>query len=147
MKIRAPTPVTVKAITVESGSPRNATSTVKPPAAIHWYSCLTNCRSAEGSANSLVRSPIATPNDAVPPTAASQPADRPGQRRPVSSSTTPATRGNSGISGTRFTPSPPKEARVVHVRRVTLAVERDDDRQSDDHLGPRDPHRAKRNHL
>src|SRR5215813_3299021 len=133
-------------MTVESGSPRNATSTVNPPAAIHWYSCLTNSRSGAGIPSSFIRSAIARMKDTVTAPAATQPAERPGHRRPVSSSATPATSGNRGRSGTRFTPSPPQEARVVDVDGTRLAIQRDDDREADDDLGRRDRHREERKH-
>src|SRR5207247_4401525 len=106
----------------------------------HWYRPSTMWRWLDGSPSSRPRTTTETAKDATTAEDASQPADRPGHRRSVSSSTAAAASGSSGITVIRPMASPPQEAGVVHVGRVPLAVQGHDDREAHHHLGRGDGH-------
>src|SRR2546430_2023116 len=135
----APTPVTVSAITVESGSTRNAISTRKLPTPIHSNSETCDSRRVPGLDPSVPKTVTARPKATATAAEASHPADRPRHRGPVSRRTAAPARGIAGMSGARmFIRSPLQQARVVHVGAPPLPIQRHDDGQADHHLAGAD---------
>src|SRR5437667_8312057 len=126
-----PTPVTVSAMTMESGSTRNATVTRKGPEVIQSNSCgwAPGLRMPVGLEIRSKNTISAATKDAARAPEASHPGASPRHRLPVSSRTIATARGMAGITGTRFTASTLQQARVVDVGAPSLPIEGDDDGQ------------------
>src|SRR6266536_3110114 len=124
----APTPVTVRAITTDSGSARKATSTWNVPTVIQSqrFDRITRC--GAGLEVTSTSRPTAATNEPNTVSEASQPGVVPRHRLPVSNRTAAPASGNSGISARRVM-SALEEVGVVDVRREALSVQRDDDGQ------------------
>src|ERR1051325_4608913 len=144
--MRAPTPVTVRAITTESGSARKATSAWNRPTVIQSHTFDTTSRSEDAlpmrwnSRASAVTKDVATRSEASHPLEASR------HRFPDRRRTAAPMRGNSGMSATSVMSSP-QHSGVVDIRRQALAVERDDDGQANHDLSGGHHHGEERQHL
>src|SRR5256885_421868 len=132
-----PTPVTVSAMTMDSGSTRNATLTRNRPEVIqsNSWGWAPGFRMPVGLEIRSKNTINATTKDAARAPEASHPGASPRHRLPVSSRTIATTSGTAGIRGTRFTASTLQQARVVDVGAASLPIEGDDDGQPHNHFG------------
>src|SRR5665648_122260 len=146
--IRVPTKVTRRTKVIDSGSIRRPASTLKEPARIQVPSPRSLTRSPAGWPSMAIQSTRATRNDEPGAATPSQWPQR-SPRRPTSSSTVAPTNGSATdpASAVITRSSAPQEVDVVDRCRAAGAVDRHDDRQSDDHLGGCHHHHEERDHL
>src|SRR5437899_11176403 len=142
-----PTPVTNSVIVDESGSTRKRKSTRKVPAWIQVKPWETFDRASGLSDRSAKNAITDATNDSAISAVASQPAFSP-RRLPKRSSTTAPSAGNAGITHARsrrfralIVASALQQIDVVGVDRLPAAEDRDDDRETDRHLGCGDDQR------
>src|SRR6266542_1352406 len=138
----APTPVTVRAMTIDSGSARNCAATLNAPTATQSNTLTWVRRTAVGWEIRSTIPTMATTKAPATSEEANQPALSPRQRLPVSRRMAAPARGSAGIRGASFIAvSSPQEPGIVHVRASGLAVEGHDDGQSDHDFCRRHHHR------
>src|SRR5436190_14864667 len=148
-----PTPVTNSVIVDESGSTRKRKSARKVPAWIQVKPCDTFDRASGLSDRSAKNATTDATNDNVISAVASQPARSP-MRLPKRSSTTAPSAGSAGMTHARsrrfralIVASALQQIDVVGADRLAAAEDRDDDRQTDRHLGGGDDQREEDNDL
>src|SRR5687767_10439245 len=153
-----PMPVTTSTITAESGSRRSDQGTVKAPmpdavasgiGGIQVPSTASKMRPPSGRASSWPQAQADRPNApaiaAHPTTAACVRLNHRMPNRPLSAAPAAGRRGmsqSSVIDG-----SPPQHVHLVEIDRLLVAVEREDDPQSDGRLGGGDGDDEDREHL
>src|SRR5579864_2789538 len=98
MWISAPTPLTTRAMAVDSGSTSRRNGMTTGPAVIHRYTSTSTVRASGGLAARAWKTAIEAANAAITVALANAPATRAGQRPPHSPRTAHPTRGSSGIS-------------------------------------------------
>src|SRR5262245_33373739 len=131
-----PTPVTNRAIVIDSGSARNPTSTRRSPTGIHSNRIWTKWRSSSASPSSPKNTTTVATKLAAAIAVASQPAPGSPSRRPNTSSSTKPASGSAGINQTASSTGSTFEQGDVVGRGVgALAEQGDDDGQAHHHLG------------
>src|SRR3989442_282508 len=146
--MRDPTPVTTRIIVIERGSTRMFTPTWSDPTEIQSKRWTIWRRWAGARARSCARAPRLTANDTATASTASQP-ELSRKRLPKNRLVAEAKSGRAGTSQIRLSMdgSPLQEVRVVDVRALALAEDRDDDRETDHALRRGHHHREERQHL
>src|SRR3954468_2306719 len=153
MGISEPMPVITRIITAESGSRRSVNAASKSPDRIQLKTYWTIARDSPSCCNSRNTAASDTAKaPAIAPTATAPDADF-ARRRPTLALTRNPSSGSSGISnsmtaqrsGARRLPFQHRER--FGVQRLTMAKQRDHDRQADRRLGRRDGHHEEHDDL
>src|SRR5512139_3427427 len=131
-------PVMTRIITADSGSRRNARSSVKSPEAIHVNSVCVRARDSTGRPARAITCMTATAKAATITADARPPETALGSRRPSEALTRKPANGRRGISDS--TGSPLERREGFRVERLAVAEERNHQREAHGGFGGRDRH-------